>query len=92
MATFLGGLATAVGRYEEAESYFEQAAELSTRGAMRFAEAETNLYWGRMLRARNGPGDTNRARSLLEQARESAAARGYAMVERRASAELSKLS
>ena len=32
------------------------------------------------------------ARELLEQARESAAARGYGMVERRAGAELSKLS
>ena len=92
VATYLGGLATVVGRFEEAESYFEQAAELNARGEMRFAEAETNLLWGRMLRARNGPGDTDRARSLLEQARESAAARGYAMVERRASAELSKLS
>jgi tetratricopeptide (TPR) repeat protein len=92
VATYLGGLATVVGRYDEAESYFEQAAELNARGEMRFAEAETNLYWGRMLRARNGPDDTDRARTLLEQARESAAARGYAMVERRASAELSKLS
>jgi tetratricopeptide (TPR) repeat protein len=91
VATYLGGLATVVGRYEEAESYFEQAAELNARGEMRFAEAETNMYWGRMLRARNGPGDADRARILLEQARESAAARGYAMVERRASAELSKL-
>jgi hypothetical protein len=45
------------GRYEEAESYFEQAAELNTRGEMRFAEAETNLYLGRMLRARNKSGD-----------------------------------
>jgi hypothetical protein len=80
------------GRYEEAESYFEQAAELNARGAMRFAEAETNMLWGRMLRARNGPGDTDRARIRLEQAWESAAARGYAMVERRASAELSRLS
>ena len=91
VATYLGGLATVVGRYEEAESYFEQAAELNARGAMRFAEAETNMYWGRMLRERNGPGDADRARILLQQARESAAARGYARVERRASAELSKL-
>jgi tetratricopeptide (TPR) repeat protein len=91
VATYLGGLATVDGRYEEAESYFEQAAELNTRGEMRFAEAQTNTYWGRMLRARNGPGDTDRARILLEQVRESAAARGYAMVERRASTELSKL-
>jgi tetratricopeptide (TPR) repeat protein len=92
VATNLGGLATLIGHYEEAESYFEQAAELNTRGAMWIAEAETNLLWGRMLRVRNGSGDTDRARELLEQARESAAARGYAIVERQANAELSKLS
>jgi Tfp pilus assembly protein PilF len=79
------------GRYEEAQSYFEQAAELNTRGEMKFAAAYTNMLWGWMLRARNRPGDADRARELLEQARESGAARGYAMVERRASAELSKL-
>ena len=92
VATFLGGLATVVDRFEEAESYFEEAAELNTRGEMKFAEAYTNMLWGRMLRTRNGPGDADRARELLEQARESAAARGYAMVERQANAELSKLS
>jgi tetratricopeptide (TPR) repeat protein len=92
VSTFLGGLATVVERFEEAESYFEQAAELNTRGEMKFAEAHTNMLWGRMLRPRSGPGDADRARQLLEQARESAAARGYAMVERQANAELSKLS
>ena len=50
------------------------------------------MLWGRMLRIRNGPGDADRARDLLEQARESAAARGYALVERQADVELSKLS
>ncbi len=92
VAMSLGGLATVVGRFEEAESYFGQAAELNTRGEMKFAEAYTNMLWGRMLRTRNGPGDADRARQLLEQARESAAARGYAMVERQANAEMSKLS
>ena len=92
VATYLGGLATVVDRFEEAESYFEQAAELNTRGEMKFAEAYTNMLWGRMLRIASGPGDADRARELLEQARESAAARGYAMVERQANAELSKLS
>jgi tetratricopeptide (TPR) repeat protein len=92
VATNLGGLATLIGHYEEAESYFEQAAELNIRGAMWIAEAETNLLWGRMFRVRNGSGDTDRARRLLEQARECAAARGYAIVERQANAELSKLS
>jgi class 3 adenylate cyclase/tetratricopeptide (TPR) repeat protein len=92
VATFLGGLTTVVDRFEEAESYFEQADELNTRGEMKFAEAYTHMLWGRMLRTRNGPGDADRARELLEQARENAAARGYAMVERQANAELSKLS
>jgi hypothetical protein len=92
VAMFLGGLATVVERFEEAESYFAQAAELNTRGDMKYAEASTNVLWGRMLRTRSGPGDAVRARQLLEQARESAAARGYALVERQASAELSTLS
>ena len=92
VAAYLGGLATVVDRFEEAESHFEQAAELNTRGKMKYAEAYTNMLWGRMLRMRNGPGDAVRARQLLEQARESAAARGYAIVERQANAELSKLS
>lgn len=91
VATYLGGLATVVDRFEEAESYFVQAAELNTRGEMRYAEAYTHMLWGRMLRTRDEPGDADRADELLERARESAAARGYAMVEGRAIAELSKL-
>jgi class 3 adenylate cyclase/tetratricopeptide (TPR) repeat protein len=90
VATFLGGLATVVDRFEEAESYFVQAADLNKRGEMKFAEAYTNMLWGRMLRTRNGPGDADRARQLLEQARESAAARGYAVVESQANAEFVK--
>ncbi len=92
VATFLGGLATVVADFDEAESYFIQAAELNHRGEMKFAESYTNMLWGRMLRIRTGPGDGDRARELLEQARESAATRGYALVERLANAELSNLS
>jgi hypothetical protein len=47
---------------------------------------------GQMLRTRSGQDETVRARKLLEQAQESAATRGYAVIERRADAELSKLS
>ena len=90
VAMFLGGLATVIGRHDEAESYFEHAAELNDRGEMTFAEAQTNLLCGRMLRTRSGPGDADRARELLEQAKSIAAERGYAMVERKAKAELSK--
>ena len=92
VAAYLGGLVTVVDRFEEAESYFEQAAELNTRGEMKFAEAYTNMLWGRMLRARGRPGDAVRTRRLLEQARDGAAAHGYALVERQASSELSTLS
>ena len=91
VATFLGGLASVLGRFEEGEAYFKEAAELSRRGQMKFAEAHTNMLWGRMLRNRNAPGDADRARSLLEHARDSAATRGYGMVQRRATAELSTL-
>jgi class 3 adenylate cyclase/tetratricopeptide (TPR) repeat protein/energy-coupling factor transporter ATP-binding protein EcfA2 len=91
VATFLGGLATVIGRYEDAESYFTQASELNVRGEMRYAEAFTNLLWGRMLQRRGGPGDAVRAQTLLEQARESGASRGYALVERRAAEALASL-
>jgi hypothetical protein len=91
VATFLGGLASVLGRFEEGEAYFEEAAELSRRGQMKFAEAHTNMLWGRMLRTRNQPGDADRARILLEKARDSGATRGYGMVERRATVELRKL-
>ncbi len=92
VATYLGALATVVDRFEEAESYFGQAAELNARGGMKFAEASTDMLWGRMLVARNGPGDSDRARQLLEQARKGATVGGYATVERQAVAELSRLS
>jgi len=91
VAMHLGGLATVLGRVDDAERYFEAAAELNARGEMRFAEAQTNLLWGRMLLMRNELGDADRASELLEQARSSAVARGYAMVERRAAAALSTL-
>jgi DNA-binding SARP family transcriptional activator/tetratricopeptide (TPR) repeat protein len=91
VATFLGGLASVLGRFEESEAYFEEATELSQRGQMKFAEAHTNMLWGRMLNTRNAPGDADRARSLLEHARDRAATHGYGMVERRATAQLSTL-
>ncbi len=91
VAMYLGGLAIVVDRFEEAESYFMQAADLNTSGEMKYAEAYTNMLWGRMLRIRDEASDADRARELLELARESAAAHGYVIVERLAQAELSKL-
>ncbi len=91
VAMYLGGMAGVLGRYDEAERYFVEADDLNKRGAMRYAEAQTNLWWGRILRARGGSGDVERARDLLDKARTMAVDRGYALVERRAAEELSKL-
>ncbi len=91
VATILGGLATVLRRFDEAEAYFEEAAELNRRGEMRYSDAYTNMLWGRMLRVRDGDGDAERARQLLDKARESAVSCGYAMVDRRIVAEISKL-
>ncbi len=57
----LGGLATVLGRYEEAYSYFAHAAASSERANAKFFAARTDLYWGKMLIARHGRGDDARA-------------------------------
>ena len=92
VAYYLGALASVLGRYDESEAYFTKATELNTRGRMKFCEACTQLAWGRMMARRGGGEGTDRARELLAQARETGASLGYALVERRAAAELSKLS
>ncbi|HXW34764.1 MAG TPA: AAA family ATPase [Acidimicrobiales bacterium] len=91
VSMFLGGLATVAGRYKDAEAYFMESAELNQRGEMHFSEAHTNLLWGRLHLQRGETGDPQRARELLEQAREKAASRGYVMIERGAIEDLSKL-
>jgi tetratricopeptide (TPR) repeat protein len=80
----LGGLATVLGRYDEADAYFTQAAAFSDRFGAKFFAASTDLAWGTMLAERGAPGDTAKARDLLAKAHSAAAAHGYANVERRA--------
>ena len=58
---------------------------------MEFAAAATHLRWGRMLSARGGPGDLERARDLLAKSHDAAVSRGYASIARRATAALSDL-
>ena len=84
----LGGLASVLGRYDDAESYLAEASEMAGRGHMKFFEARTQLEWGRMLAARRGEGDVEQARTLLEQAHSAATTHGYASVERLAAAAL----
>ena len=91
VAMYLGGLAGALGRYDEAERYFVEADDLNKRGGMRYAEAQTNLWRGRALQERGGSGDLERAQNLFGTARTIAADRGYVLVEQRAAEELSKV-
>jgi class 3 adenylate cyclase/tetratricopeptide (TPR) repeat protein len=91
VAYYCGGLESMLGRYDEAETHFAKAAELNARGQMEFAAAATHLRWGRMLSARGGPGDLERARDLLAKSHDAAVSRGYASIARRATAALSDL-
>ena len=91
VACYLGGLASVLGRYDEAENYFIEATDLNTRGDMKFAAAWTQLLWGRMRAVRSSPGDSERARGLLTSAQTAAAAHGYANIERRATEALERL-
>ena len=80
----LAGLASVLGRFDEADAYFVQSSELSTRIGAKFFLARTNLAWGRMLIERRAPGDLDRARDLLAKAHGAAVAHGYGVIERRA--------
>jgi hypothetical protein len=87
----LGGLATVLRRYDEADGYFNRSSTMSTRMNARFFAAMTDLLWGKMLAQRDTPGDIDKARERLTRARAAAAAHGYANVERRAAAALQLL-
>ena len=91
MSHYLGGLATVLGRYSEADNFFAQAASFSDRVDAEFFGACTGLSWGTMLLERGRPGDAEKARELLTQASATAAAHGYGNVERRAAEALEHL-
>ncbi len=80
---YLGGLAAVLGRYDDAEAYFADAARFSDRVGAKFFLARTRLLWGRMLAERLFPGDAEKAGDLLAQAGDAAVEHGYGDVERR---------
>jgi tetratricopeptide (TPR) repeat protein len=88
---FLGGLATVLGRYDEADAYFANSAASSARAHAKFFAAQTDLLWGKMLAERGAPGDLEKARDLLTKAQTVAADNGYGNVERRAAEQLQLL-
>ena len=85
---FLGGLAAVLGRFDDANTFFAQAAAMNERMDAKFFAARTDLLWGKMFVERQAPGDPERAQDLLTRAQIAAAAHGYGTVERRATAAL----
>ena len=81
---YLGGLAGVLGRYDEADAYFSQAAAMSERLGAKFFAARTDLWWGNVLAQRNRPGDADAATARLAKAQRVARALGYVNVDRRA--------
>ena len=88
---YLGGLAAAMGRFDEAERCFASAAALNERVGATFFAAHTDVAWGTMLAERAARGDAERARALLTKALSNAAEHGYAVVARDASRVLGQL-
>ena len=84
----LARLATLLGRLDDADRFFADAHQLNARMGARYWSTRTDTAWGAMLVTRNDPGDTDRARTLLAEARAVAAANGYRIVERDAEAAL----
>jgi class 3 adenylate cyclase len=88
---YLGGLATVLGQFSEADAYFARAAAMSQRMGAKFFAARTDLLWARMLMQRGAPGDASLARARLTSARDVASANSYGVVGRRAVASLAEL-
>ena len=88
---YLGGLASTLGRHDEAESFFAKSTEWCDRaGAVHFG-VRTDLWRGRLLAERRGPHDLERARELLTKTHAASVAAGYGGVERRSAAVLQSL-
>ncbi|MBV8464176.1 MAG: hypothetical protein JO368_12840, partial [Acidimicrobiales bacterium] len=79
------------GRWDRADDLFARSASLCRRMEAKFFGARTNVLWADLLIRRRQPGDHDRARQLLLDAREVATAQGYAVVERRATEALASL-
>ena len=83
VAHFTGALAATLGRYDEADVWFAEAAAMEERAGSVACLARTRLDWARMLLRRAGPSDEDRATILLDQALATATSVGLGTVERR---------
>ncbi len=68
VARGLGILSTMFGRFDDAEKHFDDALEIERRMGARPWLAHAEDGYARMLLARDGPGDRERARELIDAA------------------------
>ena len=90
-AYFLGLLAATRCRYVDAQAHFEQALQFDARMGARPFVARTQHQYARMLLARDGPGDREKALGLLTQALDIAKELGMERLVGRAEALLGQL-
>ena len=64
---FIGALEATLGRYEDADRSFSTAAHMEQTAGAVIHLARTRVEWARMLLARRGPGDVDRATALLDE-------------------------
>jgi class 3 adenylate cyclase/tetratricopeptide (TPR) repeat protein len=76
----LGLLTTTLGRYDEAQAHFEEAAQIAESMEAPHWLARTRLEWARMLVRRAAPGDAEHARELAGAALATAEELGMARV------------
>lgn len=88
---YLGGLATVLGRNEEAEGFLARSLIQSEEAGAKFFTAQTELLLGRLNAKRNAPGDLERARRLLEKVQSVSTEAGYRAVQQRAADALASL-
>ena len=88
VAHYLGLLAHALDRDDDADRWFGQALALHESMEAPFFVASTQTAWAELLTDRDKPGDARRARALADTALSVASTRGYRLVERDARAVL----
>jgi tetratricopeptide (TPR) repeat protein len=83
---FLGQLAATMGRWQEAESQFDQALAMNARMGAKPWLAHTQFQYAHMLLERSADGDLERARTLLDESETIARQLGMRSLETRIAA------
>jgi class 3 adenylate cyclase/tetratricopeptide (TPR) repeat protein len=84
-ARYLGALANTMGLWDEAEEHFESALAMNTKMGARPWLAHTQYQYARMLMSRDQQGDSEKAATLLKDARATASELGMRALEQRVS-------